>query len=323
MRIQSLAQQSGITKRNIHFYIKERLLQPKVDPISGYYDFSEEDLNRLILVKILREADFSISVIRSMLQTPASAEYYFRMRLGRIQNEIEHSKCIERKLRNVLEKISINPKDTEFSSLVLQEMKMSDRETTIYDGYLVNHFLWRIYWPEGEMSEYQQFLWDKINRMTDIREKNPDYAKVYDYLCLQAPDKIAMLYAERHNHYNYVAELSQEGILLYVEEMKKNLKQFVKSPNMIRQWKNLMKSMYDPMIRIYTSEIGKLAEEMCPFFQKYKSKSQHACKITYEWLYTEEGNELLEELMQVLNKELDLERCEHAELESISMMFKY
>ena len=84
MRIQQLSKRTGITKRNIHFYIKEHLLTPKSDSANGYYDFSEEDYKQLILIKQFRDMGLSISNIKALLNNPASAEYYLRMHIGKL-----------------------------------------------------------------------------------------------------------------------------------------------------------------------------------------------------------------------------------------------
>ena len=43
MKLREISGKTGISKRNIHFYIKEGLLRPDVAPESGYYEFSEEE----------------------------------------------------------------------------------------------------------------------------------------------------------------------------------------------------------------------------------------------------------------------------------------
>ena len=49
MKLREISEQTGITKRNIHFYIKEGLIHPDVEAVSGYYEFSEEDKKRMFI----------------------------------------------------------------------------------------------------------------------------------------------------------------------------------------------------------------------------------------------------------------------------------
>lgn len=319
MRIQAFAERSGISRRNIHFYIQEGLIHPKTDKSNGYYDFSEQDLEQLTLVKYLREAGFSVATIRSLFQTPAATEYYLRIRLGRMEQERKQMLQTEQNLKNLLEQLPMHPDFSQLGKMVARSLNKKAEIEPLYDGFLVNHFLWRLFWPQGQLTEYQQFLWEKINRMTDSREKNADYAKVYDYLCSEEQKKIDALYADRNDHYNYVAGLTEEEILLYTEEMKERIWRFARNSGAVRQWKQNMKNVHQPMMKIYTSEIGRIAEEMCPLFREYKRKSQAACKKMYDWLHTPEGGILLELLEDKLKGFINLEHCSHAELESMNM----
>ncbi len=321
MRIQAFSRKMGISKRTIHFYIQQGLLLPRTNHDNGYYDFTEEDEKRLTLVKILRDAGFSISAIHSLLKTPGSAEYHFRMRLERMRQEKKTLNRIEEGLTAALCELPINPDfDTLYRQVTNSFVNDKDSEPS-YDGHLVNHFLWRTFWQEEPLSEYQQFLWEKINRMTCSRDKNPDYARVYDYLCSQERSKIDILYAERNQHYVYVAALSDEGVLQYAEEMKRNIIELIHNNCAVKNWKRDMLTLNRSLIRIYTSDIGRIAEEMCPLFHQYKSKSTQACQITYEWLHTRAGEKTLSEINAVLGECLELDDYNHAELESLSMPF--
>lgn len=324
MRIQTLSERTNISKRNIHFYIKEGLLCPKVNDTNGYYDFSEEDFKRLMLIKNFRYAGFSVSSIRSLLNTPASTEYHLRMRLGRVEQEIELLHHTSSTLSDLLKKLPVNPDFTTLYNLITEEDLHENQESIpMYDGFLVNHFLWRVYWQDENLTEYQQFLWEKINRITDSREKNENYAKLYDYLCSQNEKKIATLYAERNHHFNYVAGFSEDTVLDYAEEMKKAIENFIHTPFSVKQWKDHYHSFIIPQMKIYTSDIGRIAEEMSPFFGAYKQNSTKACVIVYQWLHTSEGKELLKEIESVLSGYVNLEHCNHAELESMNTVFKY
>ena len=101
--------------------------------------------------------------------------------------------------------------------------------------------------------------------------------------------------------------------------MKENIKTFLNNPVIILQWKKNMADFYWPLIRIYTTEIGKIAEEMVPLFKLYKIKSQKACKIVYVWLYSSEGQNILKTMKERLGDLLDIDNYDHAVLESINL----
>lgn len=324
MRIQLLSEKTGISKRNIHFYIKEKLLFPNVDSTNGYYDFSEDDYKRLILIKNLRNAGFSIAIIRALFKNPTSAEYYFRTQIGKMEQEIENLKSNLENLHFILEKLPINPNFSDLYTF-METKEIEPKADTIppYDGRLVNHFLWRTFWQDEALTEYQQFLWDKINKLTDSPDKNIHFAKLHDYLCSQNPKKIDALYKERNAHFNRIAELSEKEVFQYAEEMKSAVKDFIHNYPAVKQWKEHYHSFIVPQMNIYTADIGHLAEEMSPFFRAYKNNSTKACGIVYEWLNSKEGQKLHEEILNILNGFVNLACYNHAELESMNTIFEY
>lgn len=105
--------------------------------------------------------------------------------------------------------------------------------------------------------------------------------------------------------------------------MKTNIAEFIHTPHAVSQWKEHYHSFLVPQMHIFTEEIGKLAQEMSPFFASYHSNSSKACHYVYEWLLQEEGHTLYQELLSSLNGYVNLEAYNHAELESMNTIFKY
>lgn len=319
-----IIKKSGITKRNIHFYIKEELLNPSIDLKNGYYNFSETDYKQLILIKHLRLLGLSISNIKSLLQNPASAEYYLRIHIGKLEQEMEQLSNNRSTILSILDKLPVSPSFDNLQSITTQEQYPDSLPSfPPYDGKLVNHFLWRTFWEKEHLSEYQQYLWDKINRLTDQRDKNEHYAKVYDYLCQQDQKKINALYKERNMHFNRIAALSEQGVLSYAEEMKQNIHDFIHNQSAVNQWKEHYHSFLVPQMHIFTGEIGKLAQEMCPFYAAYQSNSSKACRYVYEWFLQEDGHTLYQDILFQLDGYVNIDTYNHAELESMNTIFKY
>lgn len=67
MNISELEARVGITKQNIRFYEKRGLLHPARDAENNYRSYSEEDVEALRTIKVLRKLDISIEDIRSIL----------------------------------------------------------------------------------------------------------------------------------------------------------------------------------------------------------------------------------------------------------------
>ena len=325
MRIQQLSEQTGISKRNIHFYIKEELLHPKTDLVNGYYDFSEEDLQQLLLIKYFRNTGLSISNIKSLIENPASAEYYLRMHIGRLEQELHALSANKDTLLSILERLPIRPDFLDLYIHTKEECALDHAISTtpLYDGKLVNHFLWRTFWQQENLSEYQQYLWDKMNRLTDSREKNEHYTKIYDYLCQQDQKIFNAFYEEGNAHFYHIASFSSETLSLHVEELKTAITEFIHTPAAIKQWKEHYYQFQLPLMHIFTGEIGKLAYEMSPFFAAYECNSIEACQIVYDWLLSEDGSELYQKVITSLDGYVDLTNFYHTELEFMNTIFKY
>ena len=68
MRIKEVEDLVGITKKNIRFYEKEGLLTPGRELENSYRDYSEDDVKRLHIIKLLRKLDMPISAISDVLE---------------------------------------------------------------------------------------------------------------------------------------------------------------------------------------------------------------------------------------------------------------
>ena len=68
MRIKEVEELVGITRKNIRFYEKEGLLNPGRELENSYRDYTEEDIRRLRVIKLLRKMDMPISSIGDVLE---------------------------------------------------------------------------------------------------------------------------------------------------------------------------------------------------------------------------------------------------------------
>ena len=65
MTIGDLERCTGMSRANIRYYEQEGLLSPGRRE-NGYRDYSQEDLDTLLRVKLLRQLDFSLEEIRRL-----------------------------------------------------------------------------------------------------------------------------------------------------------------------------------------------------------------------------------------------------------------
>ncbi len=66
MKINEVEALAGITKKNIRFYEEQGLLSPRRNADNGYRDYSQEDIQILLQIKLLRKLGVPIEEIRQM-----------------------------------------------------------------------------------------------------------------------------------------------------------------------------------------------------------------------------------------------------------------
>ena len=67
MTIKEAEKRTGLTRSNIRFYEKEKLIEPLRNDNNGYRDYSEKDIENLKKVAYLRTLEISIEDIRRIL----------------------------------------------------------------------------------------------------------------------------------------------------------------------------------------------------------------------------------------------------------------
>jgi len=101
MTIKEMEERSGMTRANIRFYEAEELLSPKRGS-NGYRDYSEEDLDTLLRIKLLRTLHISLEEIKGVQQGERELSAVLDSQLERLeqeQKELQYSKEVCRAMR--------------------------------------------------------------------------------------------------------------------------------------------------------------------------------------------------------------------------------
>ena len=91
MTVKEIEERSGLTRANIRFYENEGLINPKRNE-NGYRDYSEEELDELLRIKLLRSLDFSLDDIRKLKDGKKSLAEAAKVRLSQLDREQERLK---------------------------------------------------------------------------------------------------------------------------------------------------------------------------------------------------------------------------------------
>ena len=87
--IKEAEQITGITTQNIRYYEKQKLLTPKRNHGNSYREYSDEDINRLKMIRLFRSLDMPIGDIRRMFDGDVSLEDTIRLQMRRLESESE------------------------------------------------------------------------------------------------------------------------------------------------------------------------------------------------------------------------------------------
>ena len=87
MRIGEIAEKTGLSISNIRFYEKKGLIGPDREKESKYRNYTEEDLERLKQIVLLRKMDFPIEVISNILGKRITIEDAIEQQLTELENK--------------------------------------------------------------------------------------------------------------------------------------------------------------------------------------------------------------------------------------------
>ena len=89
MTIKEVEEQTGLTRSNIRFYEKEKLIEPIRNDKNGYRDYSESDIENIKKIAYLRTLEISIEDIRNIMSDKVSLTEIIEKQAATIQTQIE------------------------------------------------------------------------------------------------------------------------------------------------------------------------------------------------------------------------------------------
>lgn len=89
MTIKEVEKRTGLTRSNIRFYEKERLLQPSRNDKNGYRDYSEQDVEDIKKIAYLRTLDISVEDIRYIIAEKVSLMEVIEKQNEMLQKQLE------------------------------------------------------------------------------------------------------------------------------------------------------------------------------------------------------------------------------------------
>jgi DNA-binding transcriptional MerR regulator len=317
MRIQDVVKKTGLQKRTIYYYIKERLIKPAVDSRSSYNSFSDDDVRRLLTIKKLRDIGMSIANIRSILLNPRTAGFYLHKQLNAMQME---SLVLQKTLENLDEFVARFP-----ACRTVEELEACFADASFKpdipdgqlhlgsrDARLISQYLWQAY-TNVPMTEYRQFLWQKVVRYTEEQVKSSlrIFSLYLQHISPEQLDNYGIIHSLRDKR---IISLTADNIPAFTEELKASLLSFAKDKTQLEQWHLL----YEPVIRpatLFGFACSPLLSEFNPDYSKYYENIHSCCMLLKQYLDSAAGQKLHELLSIAFGKGYDFDESSYGEFE--------
>lgn len=116
MTIKEVEKQTGLSRSNVRFYEKEKLIVPVRNESNGYRDYSDSDIENIKKIAYLRTLGISIEDIRSIVLEKAALREVIQK-----QNDMLKSQIIElNRAKNLCEKM-LDEENIEYSDLKVEQ----------------------------------------------------------------------------------------------------------------------------------------------------------------------------------------------------------
>lgn len=156
MKMKEAEARTGLDRKNIRYYESEELLTPQRQEGSRYRDYSEDDIHRLLEIKLFRQLGISIKDIRGYIGGAVSLEEMMQQRRSQIDQEMEQLKTVGYLCTRLADKHQLNMdevddylseiREEEKKGSLFQNIKM---DWTMYKEELHKEFIYVE--PEGEL----------------------------------------------------------------------------------------------------------------------------------------------------------------------------
>ncbi len=160
-RVGQLATSTGLTVRALHYYEQVGLLTPSARSDSGHRLYSDEDVERLYRIRLLRKLGLGLEAIRGALDTDAWAlTGAIRSHLQTVERDLAHAQQLAQRLAALVASIDATPAPVGDDLIrLLEDMTMDNNlrhriSILVYaDIPVVHEFLIRVFgFTAGEVT---------------------------------------------------------------------------------------------------------------------------------------------------------------------------
>ncbi len=133
MNIQEVERRTGVPKQNIRFYEKEGLINPERNSENGYREFSEEDVERVKLIKMFRKLDFPLNTILGLLEGQLDLAKTVEEQIEKLEQKSSELEICIGFCRELKDEATIKTIDSDY---YLQDMEERERSGNKFFDFL-------------------------------------------------------------------------------------------------------------------------------------------------------------------------------------------
>ena len=317
MRIQEVVKKTGLQKRTIYYYIAEKMISPGTNAQNGYHNFSEEDVQKLTIIRKLRDAGLPLSDIQAILNQPRTATFYLHKQLNQLHTQLLVMEETMKNLDQFAGQLPVcNSIEQLSSALSSVSFKPDEQKYQIHfesrNARLIAQYLWQAY-LDVPMTEYRQFLWQKVMQHT-IEHIHTDLKAMAQYLQYLPPEKVDMAGVNQYLRSQKVIALDEHTYPTFVEQLREALLCFCADDTQKKQWKLL----YEPVIRpatVFGFSASHWLLEFHPDYHRYYQNIHACCMMLKDYMNSEKGKDFKRTLEDTFEGYCDYETSSYGELE--------
>lgn len=272
MRIKEVIEKTGLSRRTIQFYISQKLIMPKEDPVNGYHDFSDEDVRNLIIISRLRRLDFPVSDIRHILRFPGTASYYFYRQIDTLTKRMD---TMRRNVDILARYFENDPAPIDCDSLAAslrlmesyEEKKAAADDFTELDKRIIPLFIWTPY-LSGTRSEYQEFIWSKISRKV-IEDYQPFLRSMKYIISALTPEQLTYSSEKTAQQAEIIASLKHDSLPAHAACMLEQIDAFLRDSALVEKWNLVYPPLIYPLLTIGYSELSSMMFELNSDYERF------------------------------------------------------
>ncbi|MGL5151458.1 MAG: MerR family transcriptional regulator [Clostridium sp.] len=317
MKLQDVLTATGLGKKAIYFYIKEKLIDPSKNIQNGYYDFSEQDMQRLKVIVNLRKMGMPISDIKEVFQYPTMTNYFIHRQINNIKNNIYEQVNQLKVSYDMIEGLAINaqPKELIFSADKVFKNNINAETLIEYhfpssDCRLVAILLLAPF-TNIEFSDYNNFLWDKITNELKIQLQS-NLINLKKLIYSLTPEQIKEVTVKQFSIFQEITDAKEEDLYKYEDMYYKECLEICENVYLQERWKHIYKPVIIPAISFFRGDVNKFISQSNPKYKQYCKNIDIIASNLLNRLI--EDKEVLDKLFKVLDYKLDIKDYKYAEL---------